>query len=316
MPCSSPGPVRAERTGTGDSEVAETRTELLPLSGSTLASDARLLEKVRAIGVRHGVDYTDDAAVTALLAERRRTLERIQRGPLVWWGALFLTAAVFWPLLASAFPALAGDPLLSYAPTGPLLLIAVACFTVVHVRWKRELTQGALTGYREVAGLAVAHGYEPAHVPAWLEGRTPGVSEKRRAPVPTYPRVDPQEPDATVRTDDSPTVPPVPPKPEAVAAYEHIADSGGWHDEVGWLLLFAGGIGPAVAVSSDEPLGLAALALVPLAVAVWIAGHRQGKQKAALRTEAEAYARGVVAARAAGAQAPELTPALRELLEP
>ncbi|WP_239010889.1 hypothetical protein [Streptomyces sp. S-9] len=128
--------------------------------------------------------------------------------------------------------------------------------------------------------------------------------------------MDPQEPDATVRTDDSPTVPPVPPKPEAVAAYERIAGEGGWHDEVGWLLLFAGGIGPAVAVSSDEPLGLAALALVPLAVAVWIAGHRQGKQKAALRTEAEAYARGVVAARAAGAQAPELTPALRELLEP
>ncbi|MGA5552177.1 hypothetical protein [Streptomyces pseudogriseolus] len=93
--------------------------DLLPLNGSTPANDARLLGKARAIGVRHGVDYTDDAAVTALPAERRRNSERIQRCPLVWSGALFLMAAVFWPLLATAFPALAGDPLLSYAPAWP-----------------------------------------------------------------------------------------------------------------------------------------------------------------------------------------------------
>ncbi len=37
----------------------------------------------------------------------------------MWSGALFLMAAVFWPLLATAFPALAGDPLLSYAPAWP-----------------------------------------------------------------------------------------------------------------------------------------------------------------------------------------------------
>ncbi|MFB7075643.1 hypothetical protein ACFCX2_42820, partial [Streptomyces sp. NPDC056290] len=74
--------------------MTKTRTQPLPLNGSTLANDARLLEKVHATGVRHGIDYTDDAVVTELLTERRRTLERIQRGPLVWWFALTLTAAV------------------------------------------------------------------------------------------------------------------------------------------------------------------------------------------------------------------------------
>ncbi|MGA5418317.1 hypothetical protein [Streptomyces pseudogriseolus] len=93
--------------------------DLLPLNGPTPANDARLLGKARAIGVRHGFDYTDDGAVTALPAERRRNLERIQRCPLVWSGAPFLMAAVIWPLLATAFPALAGDPLLSYAPAWP-----------------------------------------------------------------------------------------------------------------------------------------------------------------------------------------------------
>ncbi|MER7865888.1 hypothetical protein ABTZ90_02260 [Streptomyces cellulosae] len=256
------------------------RTELLPLNGSTLANDARLLEKVRAIGVRHGFDYTDDAVVTELLAERRRTLERIQRGPLVWSGALLLTAAVIWPFLAPTIPELADDPVLSYAPAGPLLLIAVACIALVHLRWKRELTQGPLAGYREVLGLARAHGYGPTHVPAWLEGRsTSGGSGKGTAPVPAYPRVAPQPTDAALRTDPSPTTPSVPPKPEAVTAYERIADEGGWHDEVGCLLVAAGAGGAIWAATSDAPLGYAALVLVPVAVAVWLAGSRQSAEK-------------------------------------
>ncbi|MFI8087855.1 hypothetical protein ACIF9R_05980 [Streptomyces sp. NPDC086080] len=190
--------------------MTKTRTQPLPLNGSALASDPRLLEKVHAMGARHGIDYTDDAAVTELLTERRRTLERIQRGPLVWWGALILTAAVLWPFVAPAIPGLADNPVLSYAPAGPLLLIAVACIALVHVRWKRELTQEALAGYREVLGLARAHGRGPAHVPAWLEGRTSGGNGKGKAPVPTYPRVEPRPADAGHQTGGSSISLPVP----------------------------------------------------------------------------------------------------------
>ncbi|MFE2277003.1 hypothetical protein ACFXAE_06995 [Streptomyces sp. NPDC059454] len=296
--------------------MTKARTELLPLNGSTLANDPRLLEKVHATGARHGIDYTNDAAVTELLTERRRTLERMQSGPLAWSGALVLAAAVVWPLLAPRVPALADDPVLSYAPAGPLLLIAVACLALVRVRWKRELIQGALAGYREVLGHARAHGYGPTHVPAWLEGRsTLGGSGKGTAPVPTYPQVDPQPTDAALWTDGSPSIPSVPPKPEAVTAYERLADEGGWHDEAGCLLVAAGAGGAIWAATSDAPLGYAALVLVPVAISVWLAGSRQGAEKQRLRAEAEAYVESVAAAQAAGVQVPELSPALRKLLD-
>lgn len=58
-----------------------------------------------------------------------------------------------------------------------------------------------------------------------------------------------------------------------------------------------------------------ALLLVPLAVRVWVLGSRQGKEKARLRQEALAYVRTIAAAQAAGARVPELSPALRKLLE-
>lgn len=295
--------------------MTKTRTQPLPLNGSALANDARLLEKVHATGVRHGIDYTDDAVVTELLTERRRTLERIQRGPLVWWFALTLTAAVLWPIVAPDIPELADNPVLSYAPAGPLLLIAVACLALVRVRWKRALTQDALAGYREVLGLARAHGRGPTHVPAWLEGRRPDGSGKATAPVPTYPRVEPQPGDAAHQSDASTTTLPVPPKPEAVTAYERIAEEGGWHDEAGCLLVAAGAGGAIWAVTSDAPVGYAALVLVPAAVAVWLAGSRQGAEKRRLRAEAEAYVDAVAAAQATGAQTPDLSPALRALLD-
>ncbi|GAA3496079.1 hypothetical protein GCM10019016_031800 [Streptomyces prasinosporus] len=287
---------------------------LLPLSGAALATDARLLERVRAIGARCGVDYTDDAAVTELLTERRRALERIRRGPLVQLGALALTAAVVWPFLAPTVPALTGDPVLSYAPAGPLLLVAVACLVLVHVRWKRALTQEALAGYREVLGVARAHGVEPAHVPAWLEGRTPGGSGKGAAPIPAYPDAAPLRADAVPPNGRTPA-PSVPPKPETVTAYERIAGEGGWHDETGCLLVLAGAGGAIWAATSGTPLGYAALLLVPVAVAVWLAGRRQGVEKERLRAEAEAYVRAVAEARANGIPVPELSPALRELLD-
>ncbi|KAB1144175.1 hypothetical protein F7R91_22725 [Streptomyces luteolifulvus] len=73
---------------------------LLPIGGATLASDARVLEAVRAIGARTGVDYTDDAAVSALLREHRRAMDATQRGSLVWLGGLALTVGVIWPFVA------------------------------------------------------------------------------------------------------------------------------------------------------------------------------------------------------------------------
>lgn len=288
----------------------ETRTVTPPLGGAALATDSRLLDGVRAVGARTGVDYTDDAAVSDLLARHRRAVDQASRGPAGWIGGLALTAGVIWPFVGHVVPATAGKPLLAYAPAVPLLVVAAACLTLVRLRWKRALMHKELAGYREVLGLARAYGIEPAHVPAWLEGRREDGGGKGATPIPRYAQAERAEEDT--RTPSAATSPR---KPAAVSEYERIADQGGWHDEVGWLLLFAGGIGPAVAVSSGEPLGLAVLALVPLAVVVWVAGHRQGSRKASLRPEAEAYARAVVEARAAGADTPDLSPQLRALLD-
>ncbi len=92
--------------------------DLLPLNGSTPANDARLLGKARAIGVRHGFDYTDDGAVTAL-----------PRNGAVIWNAF---SAALWCGRAPSsswrpssgrcwqrLSPLAGDPLLFYAPAWP-----------------------------------------------------------------------------------------------------------------------------------------------------------------------------------------------------
>ncbi|MBJ6644506.1 hypothetical protein DD630_19665 [Streptomyces sp. BSE7F] len=290
--------------------VTEARTVTPPLGGAAFAADSRLLERVRAVGERTGVDYTDDAAVSDLLGRHRVAVGRATHGPAGWIGGLALAAGVIWPFVGHTAPATAGRPLLAYAPAGPLLVLAAACLTLARLRWKRALMHKELAGYREALGLARAYGIEPAHVPPWLEGRREDGGGKGAAPIPRYAPV--EQADEGTGTPPSSTLPP---KPAAVSEYERVADQGGWHDEVGWLLLFAGGIGPAVAVSSGEPLGLAALALVPLAVVVWVAGHRQGSRKAGLRPEAEAYARAVVAARAAGVETPDLSPQLHALLD-
>ncbi|MGW0874311.1 hypothetical protein ACWD3Z_28080 [Streptomyces sp. NPDC002740] len=336
---------------------------LLPVSRATLESDARVLAAVRAIGERHGVDYTDDAAVSELLAERRRALEATRHGPLVWVGGLTLVAGVLWPFMAQLVPALAERLPLSYAPAGPLLVVAVGTLSAVHLRWKRALVHGTLVGYREVVGVARAHGLPVTHVPAWLEGRSSGGTGKGAAPVPAY-RAVPEEDGGTpppgptapsadwAAPDPSSVVPgaapptaarssssdpppsrtsvpvppepvpvtakpvPIPPKPAAVLSYEQVADEGGWHDEGGCLLLFGGVLGAAWGVSQDMPVAVVgALFLVPLAVRVWVLGSRQGKEKARLRQEALAYVRTIAAAQASGAQAPELSPVLRRLLE-
>ncbi|MEW1682032.1 hypothetical protein [Streptomyces sp. NPDC093594] len=305
-----------------------TRAVTPPLGGAAMTADPRLLEKVRVVSGRTGVDYTDDAVLSELLVRHRRAVDGASRGPVGWIGGTALVTGVMWPFVGHMVPAMADNPLLAYAPAGPLLIVAVACLTLVHVRWKRAVLHTELAGYREVLGLARAHGIEPAHVPPWLEGRRQGGGGKGAAPIPRYAPVEradaPDGPDdapgdAWSGTSDErtgmPRVATMPPKPDAVVAYERIADDGGWHDEVGCLLLLAGVIGAAVAMTSGTSLGLAALALVPLAVVVWVKGHRQGTAKADLRTEAEAYARAVVAARAAGADTPDLSPQLRALLD-
>ncbi|MFJ8085060.1 hypothetical protein ACIQ6Y_31135 [Streptomyces sp. NPDC096205] len=299
-----------------------TATTLLPIGGATLATDTRVLDAVRAIGARYGVDYTNDKAVTALLAERRRAVRATQRGWFAWIGGLALTAGVVLPMLSTALPDRTAKAAL--LATGPVVVLAVAALTAVHVRWKRELTHPSLTGYREVLGVARAHGLPLTHVPAWLEGRSSTGGGKASVPIPSYPSAEPRPSSAPpsvptavpTMAEDTPAQPvTVPPKPAAVAHYEEIADAGGWHDETGCLLLFAALIGASWAWSQDVPLGYGLLALVPVAIAVWMAGRRQGREKEALRAEAVAYVRTVAAAQAAGAPVAELPPVLRELLE-
>jgi hypothetical protein len=298
----------------------ELEAGLLPIGGAVLASDARVLEAVRATGARTGVDYTDDTAVSALLAERRQAAHAAQHRPLAWVAGLALVAVVCWVVTAVSVPAL-GPMKALFA--GPFLIVAVAA--LVHVRrgWRRVLLHPALAGYREILGVARAHGLPLAHVPAWLEGKPEGAGGNGKAvlPIPSYPTVDPAPaagggaafgaaPQAFGRP-----VPPVPPKPAAVSEYERIADAGGWHDEGGCLLILAGAGGALWAATDGTPIGYGALVLIPLAVIVWLAGRRQGDEKAHLRAEAVAYVQAVAAAQAAGAQVPELSPVLRKLLD-
>ncbi|MDN3024808.1 hypothetical protein [Streptomyces sp. S.PB5] len=335
--------------------MAETAESLLPIGGAALASDPRVRTAVHAIGARTGVDYTNDEAVRALLADRRRAANRAQHRPMAWLGGLALAAAATWPVVAMGVPSLGPKAALT---AGPVIVLAVAALVQVRKGWKRELQHPALAGYREVLGVARAYGLPLSHVPAWLEGKTEGGTGKGATPIPSYSgagtagaqgpagyaaeagtadgqssagytpaagTADGHNPAGHDLAGYAPAARPqpcphpghatVPPKPPAVAEYERIADSGGWHDEGGCLLILAGGIGAAWAWSETEPIGYGALAAIPLAVIVWLAGSRQGKEKARLREEAMAYVRTVAAAQAAGAQVPELSPQLRKLLQ-
>ncbi|MFC7513245.1 hypothetical protein ACFQV4_37090 [Streptomyces thermocarboxydus] len=264
---------------------------------------------MRAVGARTGVDYTEDAAVSDLLARHRHAVDQASRGTAGWIGGLALAAGVIWPFVGNVVPATAGKPLLAYAPAGPLLLVAVACLTLVRLRWKRALMHKELAGYREVLGLARAYGIEPAH--AGVAGGPQG--RRRRERRHTDPEV---RAGGTVRRRVPHTL-----------GSNSTAETGRGvgvraHRRPGRLAR-RGGLANAVRrryrTRGDgqlgRALGLAALALVPLAVVVWITGHRQGSRKAGLRPEAEAYARAVVAARAAGAETPKLSPQLRALLD-
>ncbi|MEV2234002.1 hypothetical protein AB0H69_36235 [Streptomyces phaeochromogenes] len=331
-------------------------TGLLPVSGAALSADARLLSSIRAVGARRGVDvdYTDDAATAEMLARHRRTLSAAEHGPLMWLGSLALVAAIVWPFLGHTVPAFEGRPELAFGPAGPLLVVAVTSLVVVRRRWKRELLHPRLAGYREVLGLARAHGVPVTHVPGWLVGRSMS-GDRETVPVPAYAEVEPlpagpgpgpgagpgpasgEEAEATEATEVTeeateeaaegaakgategvaPAAPPaVPAKPASVESYEAMADEGGWHDEAGCLLLFVGIGGVAWAVSEGNALGhLAAVLAVPLAITTWLAGARQGRERQRLREAAVAYVQALSAAQSAGASIPELSPVLRKLLE-
>ncbi|PWI17439.1 hypothetical protein DI272_27215 [Streptomyces sp. Act143] len=308
--------------------MTQPETDLLPIGGAALASDPRVLEVVRATAARTGVDYTDDRAVSVLLAERRTAAHAAQHRPLAWVAGLTLVAVVCWVFTAMGVPALGPT---QAALAGPPLIAAVAALVHVRKGWRRELEHPALAGYREVLGVARAHGLPLAHIPPWLEGRPEagGGGGKAVLPIPTYPKAEtPAVPTPAPSTAPAPhasapvphaSVPapvpaPVPPKPAAVAEYERIADTGGWHDEAGCLLIIAGAVGAGWAWSETEPIGYGALALIPLAFIVWLIGRNQGSEKARLRAEATEYVRAVAAAQAAGAQVPELSPQLQKLL--
>jgi hypothetical protein len=293
--------------------------DLLPVSGTVLRSDTRVREAARDIGARYGVDYTDDAAVTTLLAEGRRSLEAEQRRPAAWLGLLTLMAGMFLPFGLPLFPALDTHLFALLGAAAGLTVIGVALLVHARTQWKRALRNGPLAGYREVLGIARAHGIPLAHIPPWLEGRTTSGGRKGAAPIPTYPPVEPA-PEAPPETATAPStavpVPaPVPPKPWAVSYYEQTADAGGWHDETGCLLLLAGAGGVTWAVTVGTAVGYAALLLVPLAIRVWLAGRRQGREKEELREEALKYIKALETAQATGARVPELSPQLRKLVD-
>ncbi|MEU5130128.1 hypothetical protein [Streptomyces mobaraensis] len=107
---------------------------------------------------------------------------------------------------------------------------------------------------------------------------------------------------------------PVPPEPAAVAEYERIAEKGGLHTEGGWVLLIGAGVGVAYAAWQGRTAGYAALLLVPLAVWVWIAGHRLGRRQRETEAVAREYVRALMAAKARGADVPELSAQLSRLL--
>ncbi|QNP70905.1 hypothetical protein IAG44_16665 [Streptomyces roseirectus] len=294
--------------------------DLLPISGATLASEPTVLASVRTIGAQYGVDYTDDRAVAEMFGERREALRWSQRGRRAWFGGLALAVGAVWPFIGPEVPAFTGSPALAYGPAVPFLAVGIGLLISVRARWKRELEHPALVGYRHVLGVARSRGLPVTHVPAWLEGRSEYGGTKPAVPVPTYRPVAPDTPDTT-STPSTPAGPygdrpqDVPPMPPAVAEYEEIADQGGWHDEAGCLFVIAALIGAAYGWWQGVALGYLALLLVPLAVRVWLAGSRQGKEKERLRTEALDYVEAIARAQASGAAVPELSPRLRKLLD-
>ncbi|MEU8824220.1 hypothetical protein [Streptomyces sp. NPDC048636] len=305
---------------------------LLPITGSGLASDPELERAVREIGARDGMDYLDDDAVRAMFTEHRRLLARTGRTRGV-IGIFALLAGLGWPFFVQSSPTylVASDPYSGRSVkdavslgAAVLLLVVGTCLVVSTFRaHKRQLRHPRLTGYRQVLAAAMAYGVPVAHVPDWLIGRDQNGG-RPRAPLPHYAAARatsrapaPATAPAPAPVGGGPSVS-VPEKPHAVAEYERVADQGGWHDETGWLLLFAGGGGMLWAATNLDSLLPGVLALgvcTALAVWVWTTGAAQGRHKDALREQARRHVRALMAAQAAGSVIPELSPQLKALIE-
>ncbi|MFI0980152.1 hypothetical protein ACH4SP_24500 [Streptomyces sp. NPDC021093] len=292
-----------------------------PVPGDVLRGSPALLADVRQLGARHGVDYTDDEAVGALLARHKEEIHRLRNSPKAWVGGISLLVSVCWPvatLMGIGPPDLALAPrslVVHAAPALALFVIGLVLVVQSHRRAGRRMDHPELVGYRLVLATATAHRVPVRSAPAWLVGRDK-YSDKETHPVPELdlkPRPDTDTDSAAAAVTAPP--PPVPEKPYDVVRYESLGTEGGWHDEAGWLLLGAGGIAGVWAYADDQPFGYALIpVLVALGVLVWVAGHRQGVRHRALREAASRYVAEVTAAQRAGAEVPELSPELRKLI--
>jgi hypothetical protein len=303
---------------------------------------------VRRIGERYGVDYTDDAAVRAMLSHHEAAIRRTGRSAPVWVAGLTIVTGVIWPFV---IPELLQHPgfddtenfhvahatrnfLLAYAVPALLLIVGVSLAVRVHRTARRQLRHPELVGYRTVLAATRACGVPLAHIPDWLVGRststgTSGASAagvREAAPLPAYerpPAYEPADPEAVPEVPGpAPTpvhvprqeIPAVPRKPFAVTEFEALADKGGWHDEIGFLLILVAAIGAGWGYVDDKPVGyLIAVVLAAVGIWVWLTGRAQGKLRECLREEAEEYVRRLTAAQAAGATIPALSPALTRL---
>lgn len=288
--------------------------DLLPVSGSSLSASPQLDRAVRGFSSHYGFDYFDDGRVRGMLAEHRQALRGTGRGALVWIAGLAGTVGIVWGLWAGLSKP--ENIAVAVGPPAVLLVLAVAAFVRVYRQYKRKLDHAYLVGYRHVLAAALAHGVPVTHVPDWLVGRSDGGVAAAPLPPYTAPSGSPagyrgqQPPHSATGLSAG-----LPPKPEAVVEYERIADAGGWHDELGWILILAGGAGVGYGFVKDMPAAFAAVVLVGFGVWAWLAGHRLGKRQRELGAEARRYVEQLTRAQAVGAVVPELSPQLRKLLD-
>lgn len=284
-----------------------TEISLLPVGAAALQGDARLLHEVRLLSGQYGMDYADDSAVREMLHHHETVISRTGRGAPVWISGFAIVLAVLWPFIA---PQLLHHPgpndirkfLLAYGAPALLLLVGLILAFQAHRTARRQLRHPELIGYRTVLAAARAHGVPLAHIPDWLVGRN-STSSREAAPLPAYEGPAPDDPLGPLprETESSPATPqsppPIPKKPWVVTEYEALADKGGWHDEVGFLLLIAGGLSALWAYSGDTPFGYFLCAVCAgSGIGVWLAGNRQGARREALRKEAAAYVEQLTAA--------------------
>ncbi|MEU8570154.1 hypothetical protein AB0C51_17690 [Streptomyces pathocidini] len=283
----------------------------LPVSGAVLSSDGRLAAEVREFNTSYGMDYFDDGQVRRMLVEQRAAYRRSTHGAPIWCVSLAGTTGLAWLIWAAR----TGQGAVAVVTAAALLALSALAFYAIYRQGVRKLRHPHLEGYRHVLAAAMAYGMRVTHVPDWLTGTGGGGVKAVPLPPHSSPNVTTHSAQAQPPRYESGDIAPLPAAPPAVAEYELLTQQGDWHHEAGWALLVAAGLGVTFAVTRDQPLAYVTLLCVPLAIGVWIAGHRLGRRKAVLETEALAYVRKLAAAQSSGAPLPELSPPLRKLLE-